>query len=172
MFAVTRLTPVTCGCVVGVVAPAGTTTLEVTVTLEGSAVKVTVTPPAGAGVDSVTGYGAETPSSTLSPVGIVIVPGVPIVTIAVAATMFGPLARMTVEPAATPVTGTFSVVAPAANDTVAGTVATPVLSELRLTVRPPAGAGAGKVRVRFCVVVPVIVNVFGVNTGAAFTWTA
>ena len=171
MFADPRPTPVTCACVVGVVAPAGTTTLEVTVTREESAVSVTVTPPAGAGVDSVTGNGAVSPRPTFSPVGIVIVPGFPTVTLAVASKMLGPLACITVEPRATPVTGTFAVVAPAANATVAGTVATATLSELRLTVRPPAGAGAGKVNVRFCVVVPVIVRVFGVNAGVAFTCT-
>ena len=75
MFADPRPTPVTCACVVGVVAPAGTITLEVIVTREESAVSVTVTPPAGAGVDSVTGNGAVSPSPTFSPVGIVIVPG-------------------------------------------------------------------------------------------------
>ncbi len=43
-------------------------------------------------------------------------------------------------PAPTAVTGTFTLVAPAANVTVAGTVATPVLLELRLAVSPALAA--------------------------------
>ena len=64
------------------------------------------------------------------------------VTLAVAAlTPDRALAVMFAEPAATPVTGTVALVAPAANVAVAGTLAKPELSEVRLTVRPPSGAG-------------------------------
>ena len=67
MFAAPRLTPVTWGCVVGVVAPAGTTTLEVAVAFDGSLmVNVTVRPPAGAGAERITGNGADWPSPTVS----------------------------------------------------------------------------------------------------------
>ena len=50
---------------------------------------------------------------------------------------------------ATPVTGTGTLVAPAANVTVAGTVALLVSLELRLTTKPPAGAGPDRFSVRF-----------------------
>ena len=52
----------------------------------------------------------------------------------------GVTAVIVAEPAPTPVTGTFTLVAPAANVTLPGTVAAPVLFELRLAVNP-AGAG-------------------------------
>jgi len=53
------------------------------------------------------------------------------------------------DPGATPVTATVAVVAFAAMLTVAGTVAAAVLLELKLTVRPPAGAAPESVRVMF-----------------------
>src|SRR5438045_2845886 len=67
------------------------------------------------------------------------------------------------EPFATPVTGTGAVVVFCATVTVAGTVAAPVLLELRLTVTPPAGAALDSVRVRFCVPVPLMVRPGGVR---------
>lgn len=63
-------------------------------------------------------------------------------------------------------------VAPAANVTVAGTVATAVLLELVFTTSPAAGAAADRVRVRFCVLRPVMVAVAGVKETVAFTWAA
>ena len=86
MFAAPRPTPVTWGCVVGVVAPAGTVTLEVTVTLEGSLlVKVTVTPaPAGAGRGEGHGNGTDCPAPTVTLEANVIEPGLATVTFAVA----------------------------------------------------------------------------------------
>jgi len=78
---------------------------------------------------------------------------------------------MTADPTATPVTCTFAVVAPEANVTVAGTVATLVLLELRFMVSPPDGAGAESVRVNVCVVAPVIVRVVGTKLAVAITWT-
>ena len=51
----------------------------------------------------------------------------------------------------------------------AGTVATPVLVELRLIFRPPTGAGADKVSVRFWVVAPVIVMLDGEKLTDAVT---
>jgi hypothetical protein len=100
------------------------------------------------------------------------VPGLETVTFAVADTRLAPLARITVDPGATPVTGTVVVVAEGANTAVAGTVATPVLSEARLTIKPPAGAGADNVSVRFLVVVPGMVRLVGEKRSVAFTCTA
>jgi len=86
----------------------------------------------------------------------------------------GVLAVMMTEPAATPVTGISTLPEFAANVTVAGTVATPVLLELRLIVRPLAGRG-NKFNVTFCDEPALIVRP---PTGAkklvpplAFTWT-
>src|ERR1700736_6527100 len=62
---------------------------------------------------------------------------------------FGVLAVIVADPGVTPVTGTVTLVAPAANVTVAGTVATPVLLELRLAVSP-AVAPADRFKVKFC----------------------
>ena len=66
------------------------------------------------------------------------------------------LAVIVAGPVDTPVTGTTTVVAFGPNVTVAGTLATPVLLEARLIEKPAAGAATDRVRVRFCVVVPVI----------------
>src|SRR5437588_10813894 len=77
---------------------------------------------------------------------------------AVVSAKFGrELAWIVVVPSATPVTVTVALVALAAMVTVAGTVATPVLLELRFITTPPAGAGADKFSVRFWVAVPVLV---------------
>jgi hypothetical protein len=64
------------------------------------------------------------------------------------------------DPPATPVTGTLALVAPAVNVTVAGTVATPVLLELKLAVNP-ADAGPDKFNVRFCVLPALTVRLPG-----------
>ena len=58
---------------------------------------------------------------------------------------------MAVVPGATPVTGTLTLVAPAEKVTVEGTMATAVLAELRLTVKPLAGAGPDRLSVTFVV---------------------
>src|SRR6185312_2729910 len=59
-------------------------------------------------------------------------------------------AVMTADPADTPFTSSEATLAPAGNVAVAGTVATPALSELSVTCRPLAGAGADNVRVMVC----------------------
>ena len=64
-------------------------------------------------------------------------------------------------PAVTPVTGTLALVEPAANTAVADTVATPVLLELKFTVRPPAGAPLDNSSVRYPVAVPFTVRLPG-----------
>jgi len=58
-------------------------------------------------------------------------------------------AVIVVDPALTPVTDTLTLLEPVVNMTAAGTVATPVLLELSMTVRPGADAGVIRFRVRF-----------------------
>ena len=70
--------------------------------------------------------------------------------------IFVALALMVAMPLPTPVTGTLTMVAPAAKVTEAGTVATLVLVELVLMVGPPLGAAGDTTSVRFCVPVPVM----------------
>ena len=67
-------------------------------------------------------------------------------------------------PGPTGVTGTFTLVMLAMNVAVAGTVATAVLLELKLTVSPPAGAGDDRLRNICCVPLPVMVRVPGEKT--------
>jgi len=84
------------------------------------------------------------------------------VTVAVVAPTLGrALAVIFAEPAATPVTGTPTVVAPAAIVMVVGTLATPGLSELRLMVRPPSGAGAERSSATNCLPFPEMVKLGG-----------
>jgi hypothetical protein len=145
-------TPRTVGCVAGVVAPAAIVTVAgVTVTLLVSELlSVTVVPEAGAAWGKVIAKDVVAPRPTLTLAGRPIAPAVATVTFAVASGMKGvALAWITVVPSVSEVTGTFAVVEPAAKFTVAGTVATAVLLELRLTVTPPGGAAAESVRVRF-----------------------
>ena len=167
-----RFTPLTKGCVAGVVAPAVMNTVEDTVALVVSLLlSVTVTPPAGAPVGSVTVNAAEWASPTVTFDCRAIPPAVTTLTLAVVLAMEGALALITVLPTCTPVTGTLTLVAPAANVTVAGTVAIAGLAELRFTVRPAAGAGPDSVSVRFCVVGPTMVRLLGEKPMLAVTWT-
>ena len=70
----------------------------------------------------------------------------PMVTVAVESRMTGRrLAWMVVVPTATPVTYSCTSLAPAGIVMVAGTLATAGLSELRLSVTPPAGAIPDKI---------------------------
>src|SRR5450759_654731 len=156
--------PVTCGCVAGVVAPPTINTLAGTVTLDVSLLsRFTVTPLAGAACDRVTANVADSPSPTVVVAGTLIVGIVVTVTVAVALAMFGALAVIvTGPPAATPVTVTVALVAPAAKLTVAGTVALVGSLEIRPTVKPPAGACPPvRFSVRFPVVPTVIVRLAG-----------
>ena len=92
------------------------------------------------------------------------------VTLAVVSAIVGKaLAWIVVVPAPTPVTGTMALVAFAAKFTVSGTVATAGLLELKLMIRPPVGAGADSVNVRFCVAVPVIDRLVGEKLAARAT---
>ena len=91
--------------------------------------------------------------------------------VAVTAGMFVPLAVMTEEPGATPVTGTVTVEVPAKMVTVAGTEAAPGVPETRLMITPPAGAGTESVRARVCVAVPMMLTVGALNAIVALTLT-
>jgi hypothetical protein len=137
--------------------------IGVTVTLEVSLlVSVMKTPPDGAGFVKVTWNGAESPGATVTLAGTRM--SLTTVTLALVLAMFGALAEIVADPAPTPVTGTFTLIAPAANIRVAGTVATPVLLELRLTVKPPAGACPPvRFNVRFPVLPALIVRLAGVK---------
>src|SRR5579884_3524288 len=158
MVADPTLTPVTCGCVAGRVAPeAMVTVLGDTVTLVESLLeRVTVTPPFGAGVDNWIASVADCPSVRLVFCGTVTEPGWATDTLVVVLTIFGVavLAVMMADPGATPVIGTVALVALAANVTVAGTVAAAVLFDDRLNVKPEAGAATDNTSVTFWVAVP------------------
>jgi hypothetical protein len=150
--AVPKLTPSTWGCVAGVAEPAEMETLGVTVAAEELLESETVTPPAGAGVDKVTGKGTTWLGTTCTLAGSVMAPEAvppPTVTVAVALTRYGPLAVIVVDPAETPVTSTLIVVTPAAKVALPGTVATLRLLETRLTGRA-VDMGPERVRVRVC----------------------
>lgn len=62
------------------------------------------------------------------------------VTAALALAIFGELAVIVADPTPVAVTWTATLVAPGAKLTIVGTVATPVLFEATLIVKPPAGA--------------------------------
>ena len=168
------LTPVMVGCWVGAVAPCAMETLDAEiVTFDGSVQASAMVTAEAAGADRVTGKPMVWHIPTLGFDGRLIGAKICTVTLAVASAMFGRLlAWITAEPAATPVTGTVVVVAPWPKTTVSGTVATPVLLELKLIVKPPAGAAAERVSVRFCVIAPVMVRLGCVKAMVAPTCTA
>ena len=174
MLADPRLMPVIVGCWVGAVAPCAMETLDAEiVTFDGSVLASAMVTAAGAAADKVTGNAMVWLNPTLGLDGTLIGPKISTVTLAVTSAMFGRLlAWITAEPAATPVTGTLVVVAPGPKATVSGTVATPVLLELKLIVKPPAGAAAERVSVRFCVIAPVMVRLGCVKAMVAPTCTA
>lgn len=68
-------------------------------------------------------------------------------------------------------TGTETLVVPAVKVTVDGTVATPVLSELKFMVTPLAGAGAERINETKRLAVPVIVKDAGKKLSVAVTCT-
>ena len=109
---------------------------------------VTVTPPAGAGEESVTANAVLWPRPTLALDGIAIDPNIETVTAAVVSARFGSeLAWIVAEPFASPLTGLNRVVAFAGNEIEEGTVATFVSEEVRLMDKP-AGAGLDNASVR------------------------
>jgi len=150
--AVPSLRPLIWDCVVGVVWPARMVKLvgEMVTVLLSVLDNVTVTFPT-AGCGSVTAKVACFPRPTVGLFGRPIEPAGTTVTVTLVFGTFGAgvLAVIVAGPTATAVTGTIVVVAPGANDTLAGTVATPVALEVRLIVKPPAGAAPDSVNVRF-----------------------
>lgn len=152
--------PVICGEATGEVAPAAI------VTVAGEMVillllldRVTSVPPVGAGADKAMGKGTDCPNATFVLVS-VITPMVWTLTDVLAAVMPGTaeLAVIVVVPTATPVTGKLVVVAPAAKVAVAGMLMMPEGLADKLTTKPPAGAGAERVKLRFRGVLPISVN--------------
>ena len=99
-------------------------------------VKFTVTPPVGATCVNVTVWLADRPKLTEGLLSVMPIT----LAVAVALVMPAALAVIVEEPATKLVTVTLADVALAANETVAGTVATLVVPEMRLTVNPPVGA--------------------------------
>ena len=167
-------TPVTCGCMAGVVAPSAIRTLAgATVIFEVSLlVSATVTPPAGAGAPKVTPNETDRPNPSDRFAGRPIVPGTTTVTPAdVSARIGKELAWIVVEPTPALATGTVTLVALAAKCTDVGTVATPTFPELKLTVMG-VGAGTERFSVRFWVVpMPVMVRFAGAKLSVALTCT-
>src|SRR5579864_7136251 len=82
--------PVTCGCVVGAVAPAAMNTLAVTLALvESVLLSVTVTPPVGAALGKLTFKVADWPACTVNVDGMLSVPKDTAETLVVASARFG-----------------------------------------------------------------------------------
>ena len=162
-------------CRVGVVCPALKETLprEVTAFVASLLVRLITRPDGpGAGAAKVTGYVTLSPGPKVMVAGTMMSTERVTVTAAVASVKPAAVARMVVVPAATPVTGTVTVVAPAAMVALEVTVAAAMLLELKVTTKPPTGAGPDKVKVRFFVSVPFTDNVSGVKAMVAVTWTA
>jgi hypothetical protein len=132
---------------------------------------VTVTA-VGAAPGRLTAKGAEAPRATVVLLGTLIAPALWTVTFTVASGTLGDaLACTTVEPPATPVTPTTTLLEFAGNVADAGTVATPVSSELNDTVKA-TGVTADRFNVTFCVAVPLMVTSGGVKLSVAVTLTA
>jgi hypothetical protein len=93
MVAIPALWPFTWGCEPGVLAPAGIRKLDgEAVAFAGSLlVRVTVTPPAGAGTGNVTGSAADSPARTVTSAGTLIGPKKITVTLAVVSGRYGSL---------------------------------------------------------------------------------
>jgi len=102
----------------------------------------------GAGEDRVTGNGADCPSPSVTFVGIWMVPSITELTVATAGAITGIFdwAVIVAVPGLNAVTRTVPMVLPCGTITLVGTVATEVLLDVRLKVRPPVGAGAERRR--------------------------
>ncbi len=136
-------------------------------------IRVTTSPPAGAGVDSVrVRFCVAVPPMVAVPDGKlnVAATGTAVtVTLAVVLATPGAPAVTVADPAPPPITGTATLFPFAGMVTVAGTVATPALSELRLIVRA-VEVVPERLSVRFCVPVPAIV-MLPEKPSAAVTFT-
>ena len=136
----------------GVVCPALNVTPGVMVAFEGSLLKSSTYVVVAAGRARTIGKSTVVLGGMVIAAGMTISPEVAEVTVILAVAFVSPakLAVITLEPAATAVTGTVTVVAPAVIVTEAGTVAFAVLDELKVKVSPPVGAGAERFSERFC----------------------
>jgi len=178
MVADPKFTPVTVGCAAGEAWPAGMVTEAGTAATFGLLLERLTVTAAGAAEDSVTERGTDWPGAKVGLAVIVMLPADCTVTVAAAFVTFGTLAAeavMVAVPPATAVTGTVTLVAPAAIWTDCGTVTTPDGLALRLTVTPPVGAGADNVSVRFVLPAPTMVVVPGLKLSAPVvrtTWLA
>ena len=156
----------------GCVCPAGIITKgSVTVTLLGSLLVTSRNTFVDSGRERLIESPEESPGERFNVAGTMISSGVVTVMLAVASAKFGAWARTTAVPGATPVTGTVTLVCPAAMVAVDGTVATPVALEEMLNAIPPAGAGPDNVSVRLRVSVPGIVRLDGEKVIVAVTCT-
>jgi hypothetical protein len=152
MFAVPKFRPVTCGWMLGMVAPAGIYTfVKLRVTFEVSLLaRVTKTPVVGVAA-SFTGNTFDSPGPTVTPEASMIPDDPFTVTEAVALSTFGApaVAVMVAEPRFLAVTGTVMLVVFAPKDNVEGTVATFVLLDASEIASPEAGAGEESIRLMF-----------------------
>lgn len=114
---------------------------------------------AGAGAEREMFRGIDAPIATVLVAGATTFPALWTVTVVVVSAMngFWP-AWITAVPRATEVMGTMALVVVGGKLIGDGTVATDGVAELRVTIRPPAGAGAERFNVTFRVVIPVIVT--------------
>jgi hypothetical protein len=153
MVAIPKPTPVTIGCVTGLVAPPAMNTDEVMVAMDWSLLpRVTVTPFGGAAGDIFMLNGADWPGATFTFAGRLRFPAAATFKTTLVKPEFGafPVAEIVAEPAGPAATGTLTVVALAAKLTVGCTLTAAVFEELKLTLNPLVGAGADNVSVRFC----------------------
>jgi hypothetical protein len=172
--AVPIFTPVTVGCEAGAVWPA---LIEILagdiVSLDVSVLpNITVTPPAGAACGSDTAKGVDWPNATVAFDGRVTAPKLTTVTPAVVSARFVALAWIVALPIPTALTAIVTLVWDAGNVAVEGTVATLVLLELTLTVKPPGGAGPERLSVRVALPLTPIVTFCCVKLRVAATCTA
>jgi hypothetical protein len=196
MVAVPKLTPVTLGCVAGVVVPCEMkTSAGDIVALDVSLLeRWTVTPPSGAPVTKEMGKVADWFGPTVMPAGSVIAPNSPTFTFAEPLKYPAELATIVVEPSANPVTvkapalalfvtkwaatdaGKLALELPAGMVTLGGSTSTiPAGFERNATVAPPAGAGELSVTEPFMVrPTPTVEEsrVIAMLRGATFTVTA
>jgi hypothetical protein len=137
-------------------------------------VSETVRPPGGAGLARLTGIAAHSPIPTVTPVARLMPELLPAVTAAAALVTLGAEAEAVIVtcPAATAVIGTATLVAFAENVTDAGTIATAGLLLLRLTAKPPAGAGNERFRLMLLVPGAVTLIAAGEKLKAAPTFTS
>ena len=168
--------PLRFGCRVGRVSPAAIVTPpKETVAFDGSLLVSVTNKPAGpgAGRARLIANGTLSPGPKVTVAGIIMSIARVTVTFAVASVKPAAVARITLLPAATPVTGIVTVVAVAGIvNTAAGMVAAAGLLELTFTAKPPVGAGPDNVKVRFFVSVLLTERVSGENVMVAVTCTA